>query len=127
MALIKTKIPLYLPVILLLSLGGLMNGYDTGSIGAVTSMKSFEESIGALSPFLLGFTVSLIMLTGFIPCFFAGCLSDRWGRLRAVSLGAGLFALGSVLQAAANSLGLFLAGRAFAGFGEGIYLGAMNV
>ncbi|TGO92523.1 hypothetical protein BPOR_0001g00080 [Botrytis porri] len=56
----------------LISRSGFLNGYDTGSIGAITSMPSFTSKIGDLSPLLRGFTVSLIMMTGAMPSIFGG-------------------------------------------------------
>jgi len=110
-----------------MSLGGLANGLDTGSIGAIASMSQFTKTVGHLSPFLLGFTVSLIMLTGGIPSVFAGHLADRFGRLSIIMAGAILFVVGAALQGAAQGLTLFLVGRALGGFGEGVYLSNMNV
>jgi len=103
------------------------HSYDTGSIGAVTEMPYFATSIGELSPFLRGFTVSLIMLTGGFPSFFAGQLADRFGRLAIVAAGALVFTIGAVLEGAANKLGMFLAGRALCGIGEGLWLSNVSV
>ncbi|KAF2183656.1 general substrate transporter [Zopfia rhizophila CBS 207.26] len=94
--------------------------FDTGSIGAITEMKSFLETIGHLRPIMRGFTVSLIMLTGAFPSFFAGQLADRFGRLAIVMAGAIVFAVGAVMQGTANRLPVFLAGRALCGLGEGL-------
>ncbi|KAI4742699.1 general substrate transporter [Aureobasidium sp. EXF-12298] len=110
-----------------ISLGGFLNGYDTGSIGAVTEMPFFATSIGELTPFLRGFTVSLIMLTGAFPSFFAGQLADRFGRLAIVAAGALVFAIGAALEGGANKLGMFLAGRALCGVGEGLWLSNVSV
>ena len=101
--------------------------YDTGSVGAVTEMRYFAADIGELSPFLRGFTVSLIMLTGAFPSFFAGQLADRFGRLAIVSAGALVFTIGAALEGAANKLGIFLAGRALCGIGEGLWLSNVSV
>jgi MFS family permease len=121
------KIPSYVLASLTASLGGLLNGLDTGSIGAVVSMDQFTHTIGPLSPTLLGFTVSLIMLAGAFPSVFAGQLADRFGRLKVLIAGVLIFTLGVVLQGSANALPQFLVGRAIAGFGEGIYLSNMAV
>ncbi len=94
---------------------------------AVTIMPSFEHTFGVLSPIMRGFTVSIIMFTGAIPAFFAGQLADRNGRLNIVVAGALLFAVGSVLQGAAYRLGMFVVGRAVAGFAEGLCLSNINV
>lgn len=119
--------PGYVLASLAVSLGGLMNGYDTGSIGALISMPQFEVTIGALSPTLVGFTVSLIMLAGTVPSVFAGWLADHHGRLKTVLLGSMLFCVGALLQGTAYGLPQFLLGRTVAGLGEGVYLSNMAV
>lgn len=121
------RLPKYLLASVLISNGGLLNGLDTGSIGAMTNMPQFIDSIGELSPFLLGFTVSLIMLTGSVPSIMAGHLADKFGRLKTILLGAIMFGIGVVLQGAAGTLPQFLVGRAVAGLGEGVYLTNVSV
>ncbi|EHK49320.1 uncharacterized protein TrAtP1_000045 [Trichoderma atroviride] len=119
--------PKYALASVAISLAGLFNGYDTGSIGAMTTMAQFEAVIGRLSPTLLGFTVSLVMLAGVVPSFFAGYLAERFGRLRVILCGSVLVILGAVLQGSANSLPQFLVGRAFSGCGQGIFLSNVSV
>lgn len=101
--------------------------FDTGSIGAITEMPYFLSTIGHLTPIMRGFTVSLIMLTGALPSFFAGQLADRFGRLAVVMAGALTFMIGAVLQGSANRLSVFLVGRAMCGFGEGLWLSTVTV
>ncbi|KAK2615523.1 hypothetical protein N8I77_002270 [Diaporthe amygdali] len=120
-------IPGYVLASVTISIGGLINGYDTGSIGAVTSMSQFEATIGHLSPTLVGFTVSLIMLAGAAPSVFAGWLADHHGRLKTILLGSVLFCAGALLQGTAYSLPQFLLGRTVAGLGEGVFLSNMSV
>jgi len=114
--------PGYLTSSLLVSTAGFLNGYDTGSVGAVTLMPSFESTCGALTPFMRGFTVSLIMLAGAFPALFAGQLSDRYGHLAVVGAGAATQGVGALLECVANGLPLFLVGRVFAGLGQGMML-----
>ncbi|MCJ1284887.1 hypothetical protein MMC26_004224 [Xylographa opegraphella] len=111
----------------IISVGGLLNGYDTGCIGAVTTMPYFETTFGVLSPTIRGFTVSLIMLMGAVPSFFSGQLADRFGHLHIVMAGALVFTLGAILQASASQLSMFLVGRALAGIGEGLWLTNVSV
>ena len=106
----------------IISIGGILNGFDTGSIGAITSMKQFADSFGVLTPTMRGFTVSLIMLTGAVPSVFAGQLADKWGRLSISGIGAFTFLFGVLLQIASENLKLFLVGRAIAGLGQGLWL-----
>lgn len=123
----RLRPPRYIAAAVAASLAGLANGYDTGAIGGLTTMPQFEASIGKLSPALLGFTVSLVMLAGAVPSVFAGYLADRLGRLRVILLGALLYVAGAVLQGSAFSLPQFLVGRAVGGFGQGVFLSNVSV
>jgi len=105
----------------------MVQSYDTGSIGAITTMPYFQKIYGVLSPTIRGFTVSFIMLTAAVPSLFAGHLADHYGRLNIVMAGALVFAAGSVLESGSSSLPMLLVGRALAGCGEGLYLGNLNV
>lgn len=69
-----------------------------------------------------GFTVSLIMLAGAMPAFFAGQLSHQYGQLRIVGLGSAVIAIGALFECIAQGLPLFLVGRALSGFGQGMIL-----
>lgn len=80
-----------------------------------------------LSAGLQGFVVATILLTALIFSTPSGPLSDRISRLHTISVGAAVFCIGSVLCAASNSLGMFLAGRALAGCGEGLFLSVAGV
>lgn len=105
----------------------MLRSYDTGSIGAITTMPNFQQLYGVLSPTLRGFTVSFIMLTAAVTCLLAGHLADHYGHLNIVMAGALVFATGTALEAGSSSLPMLLVGRALAGFGEGLYLGNLNV
>ncbi|KAK8860086.1 general substrate transporter [Apiospora arundinis] len=123
----RKRIPNYMVASVGVSLGGLAMGCDTGAIGAIMAMPAFTASMGHLSATLVGFTVSLIMLTGAIPSVFAGYLADKYGRLKVVMLGAVLFGLGAAVQGTAFALPQFLVGRAFAGLGAGAFLSNISV
>ncbi|KAK3065373.1 hypothetical protein LTS18_011896 [Coniosporium uncinatum] len=121
------KLPGYVLATFAISLGGFINGYDTGSVGAITEMEQFKQSIGHLTPTMRGFTVSLILLAGAFPAFVAGQLADRFGRLQVVMAGALLFVLGASLQGGAYHLPMFLVGRSLAGLGQGFWLSNVTV
>lgn len=120
-------VPNYTLASMAVSLGGLLNGYDTGAIGAMTVMPQWTSTMGNLSPSLVGFTVSLIMLTGAMPAVFAGNLADRFGRVKTIMGGGILFGLGALIQGSAMSLAQFLVGRALSGLGQGVYLSIVAV
>lgn len=67
------------------------------------------------------------MMTGAIPGIFAGQLADRFGQLSVVCAGALVFTLGTAMEGESGKLGVFLAGRALAGLGEGLWLWLSNV
>ncbi|KAI0837845.1 putative MFS sugar transporter [Hypoxylon sp. FL0890] len=119
--------PRYVMASAAVSIGGLLNGYDTGSIGAITHMPQFSKSVGELSASMLGITVSMIMLTGTFPSMFAGHFADKYGRISVIIPGALLFGVGALVQGTSHSIGQFIAGRAIAGFGQGIFLSNINV
>ena len=129
----------------IISIGGFLNGYgsnahirpnkltlivgsyDTGAIGAVTTMPDFEMTFGILTPALRGFTVSFLMLMGAVPSFFSGQLADRFGHLHVVMAGASVFSIGAILESASPKLSMFLVGRALCGIGEGLWLTNVSV
>ncbi|VUC25256.1 unnamed protein product [Clonostachys rosea] len=120
--------PNYVTAAIALSFGGLLNGYDTGSIGAIVHMEQFKLSMGGnMSAFITGITVSTIMLTGIIPALFAGHLADKYGRLRLIAPGALVFGIGALLQATSTKLPQFIIGRAISGAGQGVFFGNITV
>ncbi|RYP53336.1 hypothetical protein DL768_001693 [Monosporascus sp. mg162] len=120
-------IPNYVSASIAVSFGGLLNGYDTGCIGAISHMRQFTETMGRMPALLLGITVSMVMLTGTLPSVFAGHLADRHGRLKIILAGAILFAMGATLQGTAHKLTQFIVGRALGGFGQGMFLANIAV
>ncbi|KAI0148329.1 putative MFS sugar transporter [Hypoxylon sp. NC0597] len=119
--------PRYVMASAAVSIGGLLNGYDTGSIGAITHMPQFTKSVGELSASMLGITVSMIMLTGTFPSLFAGHFADKYGRISVIIPGALLFGVGALVQGTSHGIGQFIAGRAIAGFGQGVFLSNISV
>ncbi|KAK6539171.1 hypothetical protein TWF694_009415 [Orbilia ellipsospora] len=129
------KPPMYLWYALFVSQAGLLFSFDTGSIGPITVMDQFIKDFGHISPTLQGVIISTILLTAAISSLFAGHLADKISRTYTTSLGAGIFALGSVLQAIAGlgttsvraKLAVLLLGRSIAGIGEGFFLTSAQV
>lgn len=90
-------------------------------------MASFTTSFGELSATLHGLVVSSVLLTATFASLFAGVISDRLGRTRAIAIGALLFAVGAALEAGAVTLGMFIGGRCIVGIGEGTFLSTLVV
>ncbi|KAF2146546.1 uncharacterized protein K452DRAFT_323716 [Aplosporella prunicola CBS 121167] len=121
------SIPLYIKVSILVAFGGMLFGLDTGTIGPVTSMASFKSSFGSLSPTLHGVVVSSILIPAALSSLITGNVADLYGRPRTIMVGATIFGIGAAIEAAANSLGAFIAGRVITGLGEGLFLSVLTV
>lgn len=100
---------------------------NTGSIGPVTVMPQFKNAFDPISPTLQGLIVSSILITASISSLVAGPLSDKISRTRTFALGGLVFALGSVIECAASTLPMLIAGRCIAGIGEGLFLSTLTV
>ncbi|KAJ5163397.1 uncharacterized protein N7500_005227 [Penicillium coprophilum] len=100
---------------------------DTGVIGPVTIMDSFIKQFGKHSSAIHGILVSCILLCAALGSIFAGTLADKLGRPKAMAFGAGIFIVGTVLEAAAVSLSMFAAGRVIEGIGYGLYFSTQTV
>ncbi|KAI9746592.1 MAG: hypothetical protein M1818_000305 [Claussenomyces sp. TS43310] len=119
--------PKYLTASLVVSLGGLLNGLDTGTIGVVTTMAAFDSKFGTLSSSIHGIVVSSVLLTAAVGSLFAGSISDGLGRTRAIAIGALIFGVGAALEAGAANLGMFIGGRCVVGIGEGVFFSTLVV
>lgn len=119
--------PPYQKYAILISVGGFIFGLDTGTIGPVTTMSSFTDTFGHLSSSTHGLVVSSILLGAIASGIFAGNVADIYGRVSTIIAGALIFGIGAALEAASQTLGMLIAGRALAGVGEGLYLGLLMV
>ncbi|GAA5851060.1 hypothetical protein JCM8547_009167 [Rhodosporidiobolus lusitaniae] len=112
----------------LASLSGFCFGYDTGSVGSLTTMDSFYAEFGHISETLRGVVVSMILIPSAISGIFAGSISDKLSRKRAIALGAAIFAVGQAVSCCTfRYIGVLVLGRLIAGTGEGIFLGTLSV
>ncbi|KAK9490033.1 general substrate transporter [Lipomyces doorenjongii] len=108
--------------------GGILYGYDTGSISGIIAMDHFKhvfatrhDAFGA--PYLTSgqtsLIVSILSAGTTIGSFSMSLVGEIFGRRTNLIIGCGVFALGVALQAAASSIALFAVGRFFAGLGLG--------
>ncbi|PLB50107.1 putative transporter [Aspergillus steynii IBT 23096] len=121
------SIPRYLTSAIIVSIGGLLNGLDTGVIGPLTVMPSFLETIGHISASIHGLIISSVLLSATFASLFSGILSDRLGRTRLLAIGSFVFTIGVTMEASASHLAVFLLGRLVAGIGEGLFLSTLVV
>ncbi|TPX10361.1 uncharacterized protein E0L32_008766 [Thyridium curvatum] len=110
--------------------GGILFGYDTGTISGILAMDYFKDHFSTgyrdgegrpdISPSQSSAVVSILSAGTFFGALSSPFLADYIGRRLALIASSFVFILGVILQTAATSLPLFLAGRFFAGFGVGL-------
>ncbi|OAC99373.1 hypothetical protein MUCCIDRAFT_42471 [Mucor lusitanicus CBS 277.49] len=98
-------------------IGGFLFGYDTGVIsGALQPMQNDFVMSTRQKEWIVGATTLGAIFGG----FFAGLLSDRFGRKPLVLCAASIFVVGSLLLTFAMSYSALLSGRLVVGLGVGI-------
>ncbi|KAI6246648.1 Quinate permease [Erysiphe necator] len=120
-------------VTILASFGGMLFGWDTGLIGGVLTMESFQRSFALRNTtpeeqknfsFISGNIVSVLQAGCFFGAMSSYYLSHHHGRKSALMQGTLIFLLGSTLQACSGinttSLTLLYIGRIVGGLGVGI-------
>jgi len=111
---------------LFVAFGGVLFGYDTGTISGILAMKfwlrSFStEADGTLTASQDSLIVSILSAGTFFGALTAAPFGDLLGRRWGLMTSAGLvFNLGVILQTVATRQPLFIAGRFFAGYGVGL-------
>ncbi|CEN62312.1 hypothetical protein ASPCAL08949 [Aspergillus calidoustus] len=103
------------------SFGGILYGYDTGTIAGIQTMPYWIEEFNNPGSGRISLIVSILSVGTFIGSLAAGIMADftgrRWGIILSVMFP---FNLGVALQTAATTQPLFIAGRFFAGLGVGL-------
>ncbi|PSS05327.1 MFS sugar transporter-like protein [Coniella lustricola] len=104
-------------------IGGFLFGYDSGIVGGVLTLKSFERDYGytaADATRVDSLAVGLQQLGAFIACFLAWPLTDKLGRRKALMISSLVFCIGALLQTInTHSLATFYVARVIAGLGLG--------
>ncbi|KAH3676156.1 hypothetical protein WICMUC_002178 [Wickerhamomyces mucosus] len=114
------------------ALGGVLFGYDTGTIGGILSMnyvlKHFprdhpgvDGGVGVFSVEEHSLIVSILSCGTFFGALLAPFLNDTLGRRWTLIIATAIvFNLGVALQVASTEINLLVAGRVFAGLGVGL-------
>ncbi|KFA81230.1 hypothetical protein S40288_07881 [Stachybotrys chartarum IBT 40288] len=115
---------------LFVAFGGVLFGYDTGTISGILAMPYWRRlfSTGhvdadgnpAVTASQESAIVSILSAGTFFGALLSPFLTDSVGRRPALMLSTWVFNLGVVLHTVATSIPLFLAGRFFAGLGVGL-------
>ncbi|KAK4987460.1 Plasma membrane low glucose sensor [Elasticomyces elasticus] len=111
---------------LFVAFGGVLFGYDTGTIGGILAMKFWIKQFAtagntAITPAQDSLIVSILSAGTFFGALLAAPAADLLGRRFGLMFSAGIvFNLGVILQAASSAQPMFIAGRFFAGLGVGL-------
>ena len=121
---------------LFVAFGGVLFGYDTGTIGGILGMGYFKKEFatagniqvdkktGLPGPFITNSQqstiVSILSAGTFFGALSAAPCCDSVGRRLGLIVCTIIFCLGVILQTAATAIPMFTAGRFFAGWGVGM-------
>ncbi|KAI9680129.1 MAG: High-affinity glucose transporter rgt2 [Caeruleum heppii] len=116
---------------LFVAFGGVLFGYDTGTIGGILAMSYWREEFSTgyinstdqlpdVSPDQSSLIVSILSAGTFFGALGASPMGDLLGRRWGLIASTGVFTFGVILQTIATAIPLFVAGRFFAGAGVGL-------
>ncbi|KAK4623728.1 Major facilitator-type transporter ecdD [Fulvia fulva] len=105
------------------AIGTFLYGYDSGIVTITIAKPSWINYMGRPSPNYIGAVASVYSAGQALGCLFQVFVGDHISRIRFLQAMAMLEAAGVIVQAAATSMPMFIAGRAIAGFPTGaLYL-----
>jgi len=114
---------------LFVAFGGILFGYDTGTIGGILAMPAWINQFAtdrnaAGAPYVTSSQsaeiVSILSAGTFFGALTAAPAGDFLGRRFGLIASTAVFTLGVILQTAATEIPTFVAGRFFAGYGVGM-------
>ncbi|KAI2616080.1 hexose transporter [Hypoxylon sp. NC1633] len=114
---------------LFVATGGLLFGYDTGTINGILAMNSFKSQFNTgyiddggylnLSPSQISIIVAILSAGTVAGALIAAPIGDWIGRRISIIASICVFCFGVVFQVCADAIPMLLAGRFFAGVGVG--------
>ncbi|KAK2981537.1 hypothetical protein RJ640_024850, partial [Escallonia rubra] len=105
---------------LVAGIGGLLFGYDTGVISGALLYIRDEFEVVNQSSFLQETIVSMALVGAIIGAAAGGWINDVYGRKKATLLADVVFAIGSIVMAAAPDPYVLIFGRLLVGLGIGL-------
>ncbi|KAI0207013.1 high-affinity glucose transporter RGT2 [Astrocystis sublimbata] len=115
---------------LFVAFGGVLFGYDTGTISGILTMPYWQRLFSTgyinskgepdVSPDQSSAIVSILSAGTFFGALASPLFADTIGRRLGLIASCMVFNLGVILQTVATAIPIFLAGRFFAGFGVGL-------
>lgn len=112
-----------LSVGLFVAFGGILFGYDTGTISGILAMDHVKTTFTDRGHFTAGETsliTSILSAGTFFGSMSAPLVSDNLGRRYGLIVSTVIFTIGVILQVAATTQELLIVGRVIAGVGVGV-------
>jgi MFS family permease len=103
----------------IVTIGGLLQGFDISSLSAILSTKPFKKHYGSPNSAKQGGITATISGGSFMGCHFAFFLIDRIGRKSLLQIGCLIFVVGAVLCVASVDIAMLIVGRFICGFAVG--------
>ncbi|KAI5810679.1 general substrate transporter [Pyronema omphalodes] len=102
------------------AIGGALFGFDissmSGVLGTEAYKKYFDNPLGSRQ----GGITCAMPAGSLFGALISSFISDKWGRKVAIQIGAVIWIIGSIIQCAAQNVGMLVAGRIIAGICVGI-------
>ncbi|KAF7115361.1 hypothetical protein CNMCM5793_002177 [Aspergillus hiratsukae] len=108
-----------LNVALFAAIGTFLFGFDTGIATTTIAHGSWISYMGHPSAGLTGAVVAVYIAGEAVGALTQTAIGDRLGRLRFMALMCVVVTIGTTIQTASVNMGMFLAGRALAGYAVG--------
>ncbi|KAK0735028.1 general substrate transporter [Lasiosphaeria miniovina] len=110
--------------------GGLLFGYDTGSINGILAMTTFKndfttgfrdaEGNPGMYPSQVSLIVAMLSAGTAVGALLAAPVGDKWGRRRSLIGAILIFCVGAIFQVCATNVATLVVGRTLAGVGVGM-------
>ena len=109
------------------AIGTFLFGFDTGIATTTIAHQSWIDYMHNPSKGLTGAVVSIYIAGEALGALAQTAIGDRLGRVRFMMLMSVIVTIGTTIQTAAQNMGMFLAGRAIAGFAVGGMVGTVPI
>ncbi|KAI1052499.1 hypothetical protein LB507_007495 [Fusarium sp. FIESC RH6] len=115
-------------IVIFVTLNNCGNGFDGTVMSSVNAMDPFHAFFGTeMQGASIGAVFALYSVGNILGCLVAAPASDFFGRRYGMIAGSVFVIIGTVIQAAAQNIGMFMAGRLFLGFGCTIAVTAATI
>lgn len=109
------------------AIGTFLFGFDTGIATTTIAHQSWIEYMHHPSNALTGAVVAVYIAGEAVGALAQTAIADRLGRVRFMELMCIVVTVGTIVQTASMNIGMFLAGRALAGFAVGGLVGTVPI